>query len=80
MGASETRDLGEILPAEAFDHPDCFDSHEYASWEREVAAPLLRAQGYEVVRWFSGDEDSFGPLVRCVELLRDGETTTWCYG
>jgi hypothetical protein len=82
MSQTETdeKDLSELIGEEAFMHKDCFDSQRYALWEREVAEPLLRTQGYEVLRWWSEDEDSFGPLVRCVEVRRDGVTATYFYG
>jgi hypothetical protein len=73
-------DLTELIGEEPFNDPRCFDSQRYREWEREVAEPMLRARGYEVLRWWSSDEDSFGPLVRCVEVRRDGVSKTYYYG
>lgn len=76
----EGRDLAEIVPDDAFNHPSCFDSSAYGQWEREIAQPYLEREGYRVLRWYSTDEDSFGPLVRAADVERDGEQTTFIYG
>ena len=73
-------DLADLLPEDVFNDPRCFDSHGYFDWEREVAAPLLEAKGFKVCRWWSEDEDSFGPLVRAVELEKDGKRQRYFYG
>lgn len=78
----DDQDLGleTLLPPELFDHPDFCSSRYYWRWEDEVAAPKLRELGYEVKRWWSTDSDSFGPLVRAVELVKDGVSQTYYYG
>lgn len=73
-------DLADLLGNEPFNHKDCFDSSRYRDWERNIAEPLLSEKGYEVLRWWSSDEDSFGPLVRCVEVRKDGKSETYFYG
>lgn len=76
----EEKDLGELLTDELFNHPDCFSSSGYSNWEREVATPALEALGYQVGRWWNEDGDSFGPLVRAVELTKDGVAEIYTYG
>lgn len=76
----EERDLFAVLPAELFEHKDCFDSHAYWRWEDDIATPALKARGFEVGRWWTIDGDSFGPLVRGVRLTKDGATHTYSYG
>lgn len=73
-------ELADVLPAELFDHPDCFNSQTFARWEQEVATPALVSAGFIVGLWRSTDADSFGPLVRAVELTKDGITKTYYYG
>lgn len=74
------RDLGEVLAPQYFNHPDCFDSTHYARWERNIAEPALKEAGYEVLQWFSIDEDSFGPLVRGCLLRKDHLSEAFFYG
>lgn len=73
-------DLFSLLPKEAANHPDCFDSTYYSRWEREIATPALRAAGYEPSGWHTTDGDSFGPLVRGVTLTKDGISKEYFYG
>lgn len=72
--------LFSLLPDDLFNHPDCFDSIGYWRWEKEIATPALEALGYRVSGWSTGDGDSFGPLVRTVQLTKDGVTKTYSYG
>jgi len=49
--------------------PRCYN--EYLTWERDVATPALEEKGWRVLRdWYTGDGDSFGPLVRCIKCER----------
>lgn len=80
---TETTDelnLLDLLPDEITNHPDCFDSRNYDRWELEIATPALRAMGYEPSRWRTTDGDSFGPLVRAVDLTKNGARKTYFYG
>lgn len=83
MAESETDDdqadldLGLIVPEEKFQHPDCFDSRNYRRWEREIAEPIIRTAGFEIVRWTTEDGDSFGPLVRSVTVRKEGVEATY---
>lgn len=77
---SKVKDLGEVLPDELFNHPDCFNSQTYWVWEREIAGPALEAAGFKVGYWWDEDRDSFGPLIRAVTLTKDGVTETYTYG
>lgn len=72
--------LLDLLPDDICNHPDCFDSVHYDRWESEIATPALRALGYEPSNWRTTDGDSFGPLVRGVDLTKDGETKSYFYG
>ena len=76
----EDLDLGDLLPDEVFNHPDCFDSSRYWKWEDEIATPALREKGFEVGSWFSVEEDSFGPLIRAVRLKAESTWQTYYYG
>lgn len=75
------RDLWDLLPDSVTNHPDCCHSARYDRWEREIATPALRALGYEPANWRSVDGDSFGPLVRAVDLSHNGgPAATYTYG
>lgn len=76
----EEPDLFDLLPDELANHPDCFDSRNYLRWEREIAQPHLESMGFKVISWWTEDGDSFGPLVRAVELERDGKREVYTYG
>lgn len=77
---SDEGDLWDLLPDEVSNHPACCDSVRYLEWERQIATPALRALGYEPRNWRTTDGDSFGPLVRAVDLTKDGKTRTYSYG
>jgi hypothetical protein len=57
------------------DQPGCAhpDYAQYRKWEQEVATPALAALGYTVTRWWSGEQDSFGALIRCGQAVRDDQ-------
>lgn len=78
--STEELDLLDLLPEEIANHPACFDSMRYREWEEEIAAPALLNRGYVASNWRTLDGDSFGPLVRAVDLTRRGETKTYTYG
>lgn len=73
-------DLLGLLPEDVVNHKWCFDSYRYADWEWEIATPALLAMGFRVGRWRTTDGDSFGPLVRAVDLTKDGVRKTYVYG
>jgi hypothetical protein len=73
-------DLMQLLPDEVLNHPDFGSSRNYQRWEEDLAAPALRAQGFEPSNWRTTDGDSFGPLVRAVDLTKNGITQTYFYG
>ena len=52
----------------------------YWNWEDKIATPALEALGYKVIRWYSEDSDSFGPLVRAVKVEKDGAKQVLQYG
>jgi hypothetical protein len=72
-------DLGTVLPADIFNHPDCF-SQLYWRWENEVAKPALEKQGYTDIRFYNIERDSFGPLIRGVAASKDGKQQEFFYG
>lgn len=74
------RDLLALLPDKITNHPDCFDSRNYDRWEREIAKPHLESLGFKVISWWTEDGDSFGPLVRAVEMEKDGKREVYTYG
>lgn len=59
--------------------PD-FRGDAYREWEQNVATPALRRKGFEVIRWYSDDEDSYGPLCRVAVCVKDGARATFFYG
>lgn len=71
-------DLLEVLGE--CDHTGMFSSN-YWDWEERVANVILKSKGYRVIRWWSPDKDSFGPLVRGVDVITpNGEKRTLTYG
>lgn len=52
----------------------------YWDWETKTAEPKLKELGYKVIRWFTGDGDSFGPLTRVVVVEKDGKREELMYG
>ena len=76
----EGNDLGVIIPDALFSHPHCYSSKHYSQWEKEIAEPFLIEKGYKVLKWYSTDEDSFGPLVRAVDTEKEGIKQTFFYG
>lgn len=79
LDQTEAKDLQDLLPADLFNHPDCF-GRAYWKWETDVASPALTALGYQVGIWYSADEDSFGPLIREVKLTQNGSSEIYFYG
>lgn len=71
-------ELHELLGPD-FDMTD-FCGRSYWRWE-DRATKRLEELGYKIIKpWWSGDYDSFGPLVRCVKVTKDGETHELSYG
>lgn len=73
------KDLSELVPDAAFEDPRCY-SRRYWEWEKEVATPHITAAGFTIVRWYSTEADSFGPLIRAVDVKKDDVLTTYFYG
>lgn len=73
-------DLCDLLSEAAVRDERFCTSAYYVEWERNVAEPELRNKGYIPVGWRNGDADSFGPLVRLVDLVKDGIRQTYFYG
>lgn len=70
--------LDVIGPATAKDNRFC--GTKYVEWEKEVAEPILKSFGYRILQWFNAETDSFGPLMRAVDVERDGTKQTFYYG
>lgn len=79
-GEDLDRDLSELVPDWLLNHSDFCHSRNYGRWENDVGEPHLVACGYKVLRWYSIDEDRFGPLVRAVDVEKNGKTETYFYG
>jgi len=77
---SGTQQLEDVIPKHLFNHPHCYDPRKYARWEKEVASIVLIEQGFNVLRWYSIEQDSFGPLIRGVEVKRNNIMQTFWYG
>lgn len=45
-----------------------FCDHNYREWEINVAEAELNDRGYRIIRWETGERDSFGPLSRIVTV------------
>lgn len=73
-------DLLSIIGNESADHADFCGGYTYARWEKTVATPLLQQQGYTVLKWVTGERDSFGPLTRIAICEKDGVQHRLVYG
>lgn len=80
VSTDEDGDLLDIISTEATNDPRFCSSAFYAEWEKNVAEPELRKAGYIPTRWRTADGDSFGPLIRVVDLVKDGVRRTYYYG
>lgn len=68
--------LGENVSMENYcGHPGC-----YLLWEEKIAQPTLEQLGYTVLRWRTGERDSFGPLSRIVTVEKAGVVKRFIYG
>ena len=55
-------------------------SKTYWDWEREVAIPAMKAEGYTDITFHTGESDSFGPLSRIAIAYKDGQRIKFFYG
>ena len=62
------------------DWVDYGDERRWPEWERRVAGPLLAAAGYRILRAYTAEGDSFGPLLRCFVAEKDGRCYRLYYG
>lgn len=76
----DENDLYDLISDELCNHRDFCNSTTFRFWEQDIATPELIKQGFEVGSWWTVDGDSFGPLVRAVELTKDGEKKVYTYG
>ena len=68
---------GEIRPEPRFDD---WDVARYWEWEQKIAQPALEAAGWTVLRWYSIEKDSFGPLQRGAVCEKSGRQVIFYYG
>jgi hypothetical protein len=66
--------LNEII---SFDN---FKFKEYYNGEKDLLAPQLVKLGYTILRWYSEESDSFGPLSRACICKKDGISYKFYYG
>lgn len=62
--------------------PDAFKTFDYNNWwdgEDKILKPALAAIGYENIRFFKGETDSFGPLSRKCTATYNGHTFHFYY-
>lgn len=77
MACGEYIPLSDVIDLSGLDYL----TTTYHRQEMELLQPRLEAQGYDVLGWFSGEMDSFGPLSRlCRAIDSDGEVVTFIYG
>jgi hypothetical protein len=56
-------------------------SRSFWKWEREIAIPAIQAAGFELYSGFRTiEKDSFGPLIRGVDVVRENKVITLWYG
>lgn len=60
--------LNSIIDNQLFNHPLCFDAYQYSTWEHKIATPAIENKDLTVLRWFTLEGDSFGPLTRNVYI------------
>ena len=80
MTEIEDKDLLDIIGEDLANQPGYATSSGYLDWERKVAEPALKGLGYKVRQWWTSDGDSFGPLVRAVNVEREGKREIFYYG
>lgn len=73
--------LLDIIGHSAANEPNyCAPDGEFYRWETDVASPLLKSLGYTILRWYSIERDSFGPLIRGVWVRKNNKDTLLSYG
>lgn len=74
---AEARDLLDFLGDEA----NAFDFGKYREGEQEILRPALERRGFNSIRFYMGEEDSFGPLSRmCAANDPNGTEVRFYYG
>ena len=74
---AEARDLLDFIGDEA----KAFDFGEYREGEADILRPALERRGFTSVRFYMGEEDSFGPLSRmCAAKDPSGAEVRFYYG
>lgn len=61
--------------------PNNFDFAQYHVGEKTILTPWLVSHGCKLLsNWYTGEQDSCGPLSRCVKVSYKGEQLTFVYG
>lgn len=74
---SSYTDLYDILPNIDIDFKN------FAAYERMCISPTLKDKGWILSArgWYTGEQDSFGPLSRCINAVApSGKSTIIVYG
>jgi hypothetical protein len=67
-------------PSTAFPQFNNKSGLTWYDWEQKTARPKLADLGYRVLRVYTGDGDSFGPLTRVFVVQKDGKEEKLIYG
>jgi hypothetical protein len=73
------RNLGDVISFARFHFNVSMSSIKRQ--EHEILEPQLVDLGYTDITWWTGEEDSFGPLSRlCRAVDKNGDEVTFIYG
>lgn len=67
-------------PSTAFPQFNNKSGLTWYDWEQKTARPKLSELGYRILRVYTGDGDSFGPLTRVFVVEKDGVREELMYG
>ncbi|MET0785772.1 MAG: hypothetical protein ABWY25_03625 [Paenisporosarcina sp.] len=81
-------DNEESYSADAYEYIDLytvidmvgFDYDDYHDGELNILEPRLKEIGYTDIQWGPGETDSFGPLTRTCQAMKDGKLYFFVYG
>ena len=73
-------DLFDFIGTQSAEHELYCHPQLYQRWEKNIAQPLLIEQGFQVLKWTTGEYDSFGPLTRVCYAVRDNRVFQFVYG
>lgn len=78
----EARDLLDEIPQDLANDPRycSVELARFIDWENDVATPALEHNGWHVLSWHTGEQDSFGPLSRYARCKKNGQRIDFVYG